>query len=186
MDKRAELDRIAEEIKNCKECKKGKIGIAVVGEGNSDADIVFIGEAPGRQESITGRPFIGRAGKVLRKLINDIGLKEDDVYITSPVKYLPEYKTPTLVDIEHGRIHLNAQLKIINPKVVVLLGNTACLALLKEKFSISKEHGKIIEKDGTKYMFSYHPAAVLYMPGLKNEIEKDFLNLKELLRKDKI
>src|SRR5580704_5798504 len=104
MNKQQALDKIAKEIENCKLCKVGKNGMAVPGEGNPDAAIAFIGEAPGRQEAATGRPFIGRSGQLLRSLIRGIGLNEEDVYITSPVKYLPDRGTPTSQDIAHGRI----------------------------------------------------------------------------------
>jgi uracil-DNA glycosylase len=182
MDKQTKLDKIAKEIGKCKDCKIGKIGKAVPGEGNADADIVFIGEAPGKQEAATGRPFIGRAGKVLRKLIDDAGIKEDEIYITSPVKYLPEYVTPTEEDIKHGRSHLFKQLDVIDPKVVVLLGNTASFAVLEEKFSISKDHGKIIEKNGITYLITYHPAAPLYSPKVREFLEDDFKKLKRIIR----
>src|SRR5581483_12509208 len=93
--KQKALDKIAKEIENCQVCQEDKIGIAVPGEGDPDADIVFLGEAPGKQEAQTGRPFIGRSGKLLRIVIKDAGIKEEDVYITSAVKYLPKRGTPT-------------------------------------------------------------------------------------------
>src|SRR6185312_4665589 len=96
--KQAALEEITKEIERCRVCKKDKIGKAVPGEGNANADIVFLGEAPGKKEAESGRPFIGPAGKVLRGLIKDAGLKDEDVYITSPVKYLPKYVTPTPED----------------------------------------------------------------------------------------
>src|SRR3712207_3427188 len=123
MNKQTALDEIAKEIENCEVCKIGKSGKAVSGEGNPDADIVFIGEAPGKTEALTGRPFIGRSGKLLRSLITSIGLKEEDVYITSPVKYLPDKGTPSLSDIAHGRLHLIKQFDVIDPKLIVLLGS---------------------------------------------------------------
>jgi uracil-DNA glycosylase len=179
--KLAALEEVAKEIEKCEECKRQKVGMAVPGEGNADADIVFIGEAPGKNEAATGRPFIGRAGKLLRELIKDAGLKDEDVYITSPVKRLPEYVTPTPADIEHGRTHLSKQLAIIQPKVVVLMGNTAVQALLHQKMAIAKEHGKIIEKDGIRYLIAYHPAAPLYAPKVREEIVKDFKKLKSII-----
>lgn len=179
--KQIQLDTIAAEIAKCKICKKGKVGLPVPGEGNANADVVFLGEAPGKTEAATGRPFIGRAGKLLRGLITDVGLKDEDVFITSPVKYLPEYVTPTLEDIEHGKTHLDKQLTIINPKVIVLMGNTAVIAMLGEKMPIAKVHGKIIEKDNRIYLIAYHPAAPLYAPKLRVEIEKDFRKLSKLL-----
>ena len=123
--KQRELEKVAKQIKNCKICKEDKIGKAVPGEGNPDADVVFLGEAPGKKESASGRPFIGPAGKILRALIAEAGLKDEDVFITSPVKYLPTYVTPTAADVEHGRVHLFEQLDIICPKVIVLLGRVA-------------------------------------------------------------
>lgn len=182
-DKQKKLDKIAKQIENCVICKKGKIGKAVPGEGDSNADIVFIGEAPGKKEAATGRPFIGRAGKVLRGLIKGAGLKDEDVFITSPVKYLPVYVTPKPGDIEHGRTHLLEQFKVIEPKVVVLLGNVAVQALLHEKMAIAKEHGKIIKRDGITYLIAYHPAAPLYNPKVRVELEKDFKKLKKLIIK---
>lgn len=182
-EKQQKLDSIAQKIERCRTCKKGKVGRAVPGEGNPDADIVFVGEAPGKQEAASGRPFVGRAGKVLRELIAQAGLKDENVFITSPVKYLPEYVTPTIDDIIHGRKHLFEQLDIIEPKVVVLLGNTAAIAVLQEKFFIAKSHGTLIEKDGRTYLIAYHPAAPLYSPKIKEEIIKDFKMLKQLVQK---
>jgi uracil-DNA glycosylase len=179
--KTAALEEIAAEIRACQVCKRGKVGVAVPGEGSSNADIVFIGEAPGKKEAETGRPFVGRAGKLLRGLLAEIGIKDEDVYITSPVKYLPKYITPKPADIAHGRKHLNQQLAIINPKVIVLMGNVAAQAVLEEKFPIAQVHGKIIKRDGRSYFLSYHPAAPLYSPKLRAVIKKDFQKLKKLV-----
>lgn len=187
MNKKFELDQIAKEIEKCKICKIGKSGLPVPGEGNPDADIVFIGEAPGKKEAATGRPFIGRSGQLLRALIREAGLKEEDVFITSPVKYLPNGPdgtpggTPKPSDIAHGRIHLMKQFDIIQPKIVVLLGNTAVQGVLQEKIPVKSEHGKIIEKDGLKYLVTLHPAAALRFPPLKLLIKEDFEKLKGLI-----
>lgn len=181
--KQQALDTIAEEIEQCEVCKVGKIGVAVPGEGNPDADIVFIGEAPGKQEAKTGRPFIGRSGQLLRSLIRDIGLKEDDVYITSPVKYLPERGTPNSSDIAHGRVHLADQFAVIQPKVVVLLGRVAAEGVLEKKVYVSKEHGEVIEENhGIKYFLTYHPAAALRFPKkFKPVLVEDFKKVKNLV-----
>ncbi len=179
--KAAELQAIAEQIAKCRICKKDKIGVAVPGEGNPNADIVFIGEAPGKQEAKTGRPFIGPAGKMLRGLLAAIKLRDEDVFITSPVKYLPVYVTPKEFDIKHGRIHLFKQLGIIKPKIIVLMGNTACMAVLGEKFPIAKVHGTIIQRERKSYFISYHPAAPLYSPSLRPVLKKDFFKLKKLI-----
>jgi uracil-DNA glycosylase family 4 len=183
LDKQKALAKIAKEIENCKICKIGKVGKAVPGEGDANADIVFLGEAPGKKEAETGRPFIGRAGKLLRQMLLEVGIKDEDVYITSPVKYLPEYVTPTDEDIAHGRTHLFKQLKVIEPKIVVLMGNTAVKAVLQEKLHIAKVHGTIVKRDGLTYLITYHPAAPLYAPKLREELKKDFSNLKKLTKK---
>jgi uracil-DNA glycosylase len=183
MDKQKDLEEIAQEIEKCKICKIGKSGKAVVGEGNPNAKVMFIGEAPGKNEAIIGRPFIGRSGKLLRSMIVSIGLEESEVYITSPVKYLPDRGTPTSEDISHGRIHLMKQLEIIKPKIVVLLGRVAAEGVLEKKVAVVKEHGKIIEfKNGINYFLTLHPAAVLRFPNkYKVEFEKDFNKIKSLL-----
>jgi DNA polymerase len=226
--KQQALKIIAKMIERCRICKKGKIGKAVPGEGNADADVVFIGEAPGKTEAATGRPFVGRSGKLLRGLIAGAGLKDDRVFITSPVKYLPEYVTPTPADIAHGRKHLMEQLDIIKPKVAVLLGATAVRAVFgrnnshprqacpvkgEEKadnglskrrensvgasasvplprregagegaqpFQISKIHGTVIRQNGITYLITYHPAAPLYSPKLREKMKKDFRKLKRI------
>lgn len=181
MNKQQELEQIAQEIETCKECQKDSIGVAVAGEGNPDADVVFIGEAPGREEAKSGRPFIGRSGKLLRSLIREAGFREEDVYITSPVKYLPKRGTPDGKQIAHGRMHLFAQFKIIEPKFVVLLGNTACQAVLEEKVPILKVHGTLREKNGVKYYLTLHPAAAIRFQKFKKLLLEDFEKLKGLL-----
>src|SRR5216684_3378317 len=147
MDNHAALAKIAREIEQCQECQVGTSGKAVPGEGNPDARVVFIGEAPGKQEAKTGRPFVGRSGQFLRSLLKDIGLQAEDVYITSGVKYLPDRGKPNKSEIAHGRVHLQKQLAIIDPEIVVLLGSVASEAVLGTPLPIMKEHGKIIEKD---------------------------------------
>lgn len=182
-EKQAALDAIAAEIASCKICQKDKVGLPVPGEGNPDADVVFIGEAPGKQEAASGRPFIGRSGKLLRKLITEVvGLKEEDVYITSPVKYLPVHVTPTPEEVAHGRTHLMKQFDVIEPKIIVLLGRVACLAVLEQNVTVAKLHGTTIEKDGLTYLVAYHPAAALYSNAALEPLTNDFKNLKKLLK----
>lgn len=184
MNKQKALGRIAEEIKACEVCKVGKIGVAVPGEGNPDASLVFIGGAPGKQEAVSGKPFIGRSGQLLRKLIRSIGLDDEkDVFITSPVKYLPKRGTPTSSDIVHGREHLMKQFAVIQPEFVVLMGRVAAEGVLQKKVFVVKEHGEVIEeKDGIRYFLTYHPAAVLRFPDkYKALMEEDFQKIKQLL-----
>ncbi len=187
ISKEKELAKITKEILQCKFCLKNKRGLLVVGEGSSNAKIVFVGEAPGKEEIKTGRPFIGRAGKLLRELIALTQISEKDYYILSAVKYLPKnYITPKLKDIEHGKLHLLDQLAVIKPKIIVVLGNTASISLLSEKIKISEDHGKVVTSKnktevGLKFFLSYHPAAALYSPKLKTELIKDFKKLKKII-----
>jgi len=179
MKKEKALKRIAEEIKRCKECKKGKYGLAVPGEGNPNAKIVFVGEAPGYTESKTGRPFIGRAGKFLTKLLNSVGIKRENVFITSPVKYYPGRRAPTKKEIMHGMLHTRKQIEIIDPRVIVLLGKVAIFAFLGDK-KISEIHGKVIKKDRI-YFPTFHPSAAMRFPKIKKLMEADFKKLKKFL-----
>lgn len=178
------LDQIAEEIENCPICKRKTIGKAVPGEGNPDADIMFIGEAPGKNEAETGRPFIGRAGKMLRDGIAMLGLKDEDVYITSPVKRLPVHTTPTPEEVAHGKTHLIKQFDVIEPRIIVLLGRVAALAMLDRNITVMKEHGNVLRTpDGKLYMIMMHPAAPLYSGNLREAYFKDFKKLGTLLKK---
>ncbi len=177
-----ELQLVNKRILECSICNKSKQGQLVVGEGSATAKVVFIGEAPGKEEIKTGRPFVGRSGTLLREWIKNTDLTEKDTFITSSIKYLPKnYITPKPKDIEHGRIHLLQQLKVIKPKVVVLLGNSATVSQLNTKLSISKAHGTVVVIDGLKYFISYHPAAALYLPKLRQIIAKDFKKLKRII-----
>ena len=181
MNKKKELLKIAGEIEKCSLCKKWGMGKPVPGEGNPDAQIVFVGEAPGKQEAKTGRPFIGRSGKLLRATIADVGLSEEEVYITSPVKYLPLRGTPSKENIIHAKTHFLKQLLIIDPEIVVLLGSTACLALLDRKVEMTKEHGNIIRESGITYFLTFHPAYALRFPEGKKGFLRDFRELKKLI-----
>ena len=183
MKKQKKLEAIAKEIERCLICKENKIGVAVPGEGNPDASIVFIGEAPGKKESVTGKPFIGRSGQLLRKMIRDILKLDDlnDVYITSPVKYLPVHGTPRPSEIAHGRTHLMKQLDIINPQIIVLMGNVSIRGVLQEMIPVKSRHGEIIERDGRRYFLTLHPAAGLRFPPLKALLAEDFSNLQTII-----
>ncbi len=181
MDKEQSLRKIAGEIARCRLCKKGGSGKAVPGEGNPDARVVVIGEAPGREEAKVGRPFVGRSGKFLRQAMQDIGLSGDDVFITSPGHYLPIRGVPSKETIVHGREHLFKQLRIIEPEIIVLLGNTACVALLDRKVEIAKEHGAVIKRDGIQFLITFHPAHAMRFPEGKKGFLRDFQKLRRLL-----
>lgn len=181
-NKLSQLRKIHTKILKCKICLAAATGKLVPGEGAANAKVVFVGEAPGKNEVVTGKPFVGRAGKLLDSLLNTITLRREDIFITSAVKYLPQsYITPKPADIEHGRKHLFEQLGIIKPKVIVLMGNVAATAVLGEKFFIAKDHGKLITRNSINYFLSYHPAAPLYSPKLRELILKDFKKLKKII-----
>ncbi|MFN3479987.1 MAG: uracil-DNA glycosylase [Thermodesulfovibrionales bacterium] len=176
------LEKIADQIRRCKVCQRWGEGKAVPGEGNPDAKIVFIGEAPGREEAKTGRPFVGRSGRFLRQMIRSIGLSEDEVFMTSPVQYMPLRGTPAKENIIHGVSHLVKQLNVINPRIVVLLGRTACFALLNKTVEVSEEHGKAINKDSRTYFITFHPAYAMRFPLARKDFEEDFKRLREIIR----
>ncbi len=185
MNKKDKLAAIAEEIEKCRKCRAGKSGEAVPGEGNPDAKVMFIGEAPGKQEALAGRPFIGRSGKLLRSMIREIGLDEDEVFITSPVKYLPDRGTPAAEDIIHGSTHLFKQLDVIDPEILVLLGSAASFAVLGKKIAVSAEHGNVIDHDGRKCLITFHPASALRFPKIRKSFIEDFGVLKRLIKEIK-
>lgn len=173
--------KIAGEIEACALCREGKVGLAVAGEGNPYAEIAFIGEAPGKEEAKVGRPFIGRSGRFLRSAIREIGLEEKEVFITSPVKYLPRRGTPTKADIVHGRRHLLRQLAVIGPKIIVLLGGVAALAVLDREVAVSQEHGKIVKEEDRTCLITFHPAAAMRFPKIREAFFEDFKKLKGLI-----
>lgn len=181
MKRERALKKIADEITRCRLCKKGGTGKPVPGEGSPEARVVFVGEAPGKEEAKTGRPFIGRSGKLLRQAIREIGLEDDEIFITSPGHYLPLRGTPSKEMVMHGREHLFRQVELIDPEIIVLLGSTACLALLDRKAEIVKEHGTLIPRDGRKYFLTFHPAYAMRFPAGKTQFLRDFQKLKRLL-----
>lgn len=181
MDKQIELEKLKKQIENCKTCQKDSIGVAVFGEGDHNAKIMFVGEAPGKNEAKEGRPFIGRSGKLLRGCIHNVGLKEENVYITSPVKYLPERGTPSRQQILHAKTHFDRQVEIIDPDIIVLLGKTAVYAILSEDIPVLTQHGSIIKRNNRSYILTIHPAAALRFPKYKTIIETDFNKIKTFL-----
>ena len=159
----------------------------VFGDGNPDAKIVFIGEAPGKSEDEQGRPFVGRAGKFLAEMLATIGLKREDVYITNIVKYRP----PGNRDPEHQEKvdcaqWLHAELDFIRPDVVVFLGRHSMTHFLPE-LRISEAHGKLVHRQipnfSVKHFFPlYHPAAALYNGGMRATLMDDFRKIPAVLR----
>jgi DNA polymerase len=155
----------------------------VFGEGSPDADILFIGEAPGKNEDLTGLPFIGAAGKFLEEMLGLIGLKREDVYITSILKYRPPNNRDPLPDEKLAFLpFLQAQIKVIQPKLIVFLGRHSMECFLPG-LKISQVHGQPKRKDGQVYLPLYHPAAALYNGGMRQTIIDDFLKIPAILQK---
>lgn len=177
------LEKLCEKASICTECPlhEGRTKV-VFGEGPSNAKIILIGEAPGKNEDETGRPFIGMAGKLLSDIIHEAGLDRSEIFITSIVKCRPEGnrkpKKPEYTKCIN--LFLNQQIEIINPDVIGLLGNSAIYALIGEK-NIKQIHGNLYDKDGRKYMALFHPAAALYSRKLLPELKEDMIKLKELI-----
>lgn len=166
----------------CEELCKNRKNI-VFGEGNKDPDIVIIGEAPGAKEDELGRPFVGKSGAELDKLLNHIGLLREDVFIMNVVMCRPPgNRNPKSSEIKNCSRRFYDQLKILNPKIVLTLGNFSTKAVLNSKKGITSLRGHFFEKDGYLVFPSLHPATILYSGGRKRKIlEDDFLLLKEYI-----
>ncbi len=166
------LENINEEIKNCKKCELWKYAKqAVLGEGEKNAKIMIVGEAPGAEEDKTGKPFVGRAGRLLRNTLSSLGLEE--TYITNVVKHRPpNNRKPKKAEIKACSEFLIAEIQILKPKIILALGSTACEFLTGErkiKVAIEKDY----EFMGAKVLVNYHPAAILRNPNLLNKfVEK--------------
>lgn len=154
----------------------------VFGEGNPKAQLMFIGEAPGRDEDVQGKPFVGRAGKLLTKIIEAMGLKREDVYIANILKCRPpNNRNPKPDEINACINHLKSQIRIIQPKVICALGTFSAQRLLEEETPISKLRGRFYLYEGIKFMPTYHPAYLLRNSSQKKIVWQDMkLIMKEL------
>lgn len=181
-----DYQNLVNSIEKCKKCGlcKGRKN-AVPGEGDTKAKVVFVGEGPGSEEDITGRPFVGRAGEFLTNLIESVGLKRDEVYITNIVKCRPpQNRDPNPDEIEKCLPYLREQIALIKPKIIATLGRHALKTLIQDDLVISKAHGQVYKKANIYFIALYHPAAALYNPGLIKILEKDFKVLGKFLEKD--
>lgn len=177
-----ELERIAREVRGCTACilHRGRTQ-AVPGEGPADADVVFIGEAPGYHEDQQGRPFVGAAGQFLEDLLGSIGFSRDQVYITNIIKCRPPANRDPLPDeIEACSPYLDRQLAVIRPKLVVTLGRFS-MARFFPKARISRIHGQAHRVGEWVCIPMYHPAAALHQPSLRRVVEEDFRRIPEVL-----
>jgi uracil-DNA glycosylase family 4 len=183
----AELATFAAEVAGCTKCRLAEGRTQVVfGVGDSDADLMFVGEAPGFHEDQQGKPFVGQAGKLLDRLLAGIGLERDQVYIANVLKCRPPgNRDPQPDEIEACEAHLFRQIALIEPKVVATLGNFATKLLSGKPTGITRVHG--VEQEttlgGRRVLLYplYHPAAALYTPAMLKVLEADFARLPELL-----
>jgi uracil-DNA glycosylase len=169
------LPAIRDFIGDCTRCKlsKGRTKI-VFGTGNPNAELMFVGEGPGRDEDLSGEPFVGRAGKLLTDMIKAMGLQREDVYIANIVKCRPpENRQPEHDEVEACSPFLMRQIDVIKPKVICTLGNTPTQTLLQTTQGISKFRGEWFEFRNTKLLPTYHPAYLLRNPAAKTEVWKD-------------
>jgi DNA polymerase len=154
---------------------------AVPGDGPPDAGVVIIGEGPGRNEDLQGRPFVGAAGKQLDELLKHARLSRDEVYITNVVKCRPpENRRPTGAEADACRPYLERQLGLLRPKVVVLLGDSALKRFLPDE-SLGTAHGRLFKQGGHSLFPTYHPAAMIYNRALEEVTKSDFEALSRIL-----
>ena len=181
-----ELQVVHSEILECTKCELHKSRTnAVPGEGPPDARIMFVGEGPGQNEDAQGIPFVGAAGKLLTELLESIGLKRSNVFITNIVKCRPpNNRAPRKPEIEACNPYLQSQIKLINPRIVCALGTPAITTLIGDEYSASRFHGKPLTRGGVTLLPMYHPAAALYDASLKETLFHDFQILKTLLEKE--
>jgi DNA polymerase len=185
MPKNGTIDLIKEKVINCNKCSLYKTrNNPVFGEGFLDSNIIFVGEAPGRNEDISGKPFVGRAGKILDEMLESIGLKRKNVYISNIVKCRPpRNRNPSKKEISICGNFIDEQIKIINPKIIVPLGRIA-ISYFFDKYDLKFEkiniiHGKIYSINSIKIIPIYHPAAVIYNNKLRDTLKQDFQIVKD-------
>ncbi len=167
--KRGQLLSLHEEIMSCKRCPLAKTRtIPVPGEGSLSAELMFVGEAPGVDEDLQGRPFVGRAGQLLTKIIEAMNFRREQVFITNVVKCRPpDNRTPSSAEVEQCRVYLLAQVEAIQPRVIVTLGKVATDFFVPLEGNISKLRGNFYEFGNILIMPTFHPAYVLRNEGNK-------------------
>lgn len=183
MNKEAIMSKIEQNVLHCQECRLYKTAKnGVPGEGNINSPLVFIGEAPGAVEDKTGRPFVGRAGKLLEQLLHKIGYKREEVWIGNIIKHRPpNNRDPVQDEIKSCAPYLSLQLKTMDPKLIVTLGRFAMHYFYKEG-TISKNRGQLVRAGNYNIYPVYHPAAGLRNQGMMRSLEEDFMKIPEVLK----
>ena len=176
-----EWEALRQECLNCHACTLADTRQNVVfGVGRPDAEVMFIGEAPGANEDMQGEPFVGRGGKLLDDMLHMIGLDRSRVYITNSIKCRPpENRDPAPEEVAACLDYLREQTKILAPKIIVCLGRISASRIIDPGFKVTREHGQWVEKGGIHMMGTFHPAALLRNPGNKPGALEDFLGLRE-------
>ena len=179
----SELEAVAAEVSACTRCELSKTrNLAVPGVGNANAEVMFIGEAPGWHENQQGKPFVGPAGHFLDELLQSISLNRSDVFIANVVKCRPPQNRDPLPDeIASCSDYLARQIAAIKPRLIVTLGRYSMTRFFPPGKGISALHGTTCVKDGILCFAMYHPAAALHQPSLKKTLEQDMLKIPKLL-----
>ena len=169
------LSVIAEEVRQCTKCPlcEGRVH-AVPGEGPPTADVIFVGEAPGRNEDLQGMPFVGEAGRNLDSFIREAGMNRNSIFITNSVKCRPpSNRRPNRRELDTCYQYLRRQIEAINPRMIVLLGDVALKQFFPEA-QLSRVHGRVLQSQRRSYFPTYHPAAVIYNQALRETLATDF------------
>ncbi len=182
-DKIKSYDHIKTRVINCKLCNlcQGRIN-AVPGFGNLNSKILFLGEAPGKNEDIIGLPFVGIAGKILDEALKKGGIKRNDVYVTNVVKCRPpNNRVPEIAEILTCLQYLKQEIQIISPNIICILGATALQSVLNLK-GLGRYHGKVIIHDDLRFFITYHPAATIYNNKLRDVFFKEIASLINMMK----
>jgi len=185
------LKTIKQNVIDCTKCELCKTRInSVPGKGNFQSDVIFVGEAPGRNEDEKGEPFVGVAGKKLSAALEEAGISREEVYITNIVKCRPpNNRVPNTVERETCKDYISQEISIIKPKIICILGNTAFNSMLGGS-EITKFRGKVVRKGNQLYFLTVHPAATIYnqelITVLNNDIKKLFDIIRELKKNKEI
>ena len=175
---------LTRDVAACEKCRLCQTRTNVVlGEGDPHAPLMFIGEGPGQQEDLSGRPIVGAACQLLDKMLAAIGLKREQVYICNIVKCRPPgNRDPQPQEQDACFGWLERQLRLLQPSIIVCLGRIAAMRLIRPDFRITREHGQWFERNGVRYLAMYHPSALLRDPARRPETYTDLLTLREAVR----
>ncbi len=177
------FEELEKGIENCNKCKLcNNRNNIVLGCGNREAKVMFIGEGPGADEDAQGEPFVGKAGKLMNQALKGIGIERDEIYIANVVKCRPPMnRNPEPDEVESCLDYLRSQVMLVKPEIIVLLGNVALKAILGNDYSITRSRGIWVERKGIRYMPTFHPAALLRNEQLKINFWNDLKEVKKYM-----